>query len=337
MTSPHPAPIRRRAVLAAGATVLVGGLAPQLAAAQSTPAAWPTRPVRIVVPYAPSSSPDVLVRSMSEALAKRLGQPVVVENRPGAGGNTGTDYVSKAAPDGYTLIVSTNGPLVYNTVMYKSLPYDPFRDLAPITLAGAQPNVCAVSPSMGANNVREWVEALRRNPGKFNFSSTGVGSMSHLSVEIIKLRTNTFAVHIPYASSPLAITAILQGDVHMACVPAVAVMPQARAGKLKAIAVTSAERNPQFPDIPTLRESGFPEIEAIAWMALLAPAKTPPEIVQRLNRDMVETLKQPDVVERLQRAFIDPIGSTPEALGRWMQDELKRWTPVIKRSGATVE
>lgn len=298
---------------------------------------WPNRPLRIVVPFGPASSPDVLVRSFNEGLAKRLGQPVIIENRPGGGGNTATDYVSKQAPDGYTLLVSTNGPLVYNTVMYKSLPYDPFKDLAPITLAGSQPNVCAVSPSVGASNVREWVEAMRKNPGKFNFSSTGIGSMSHLSVEIIKMRTNTFAVHIPYASSPLAITAILQGDVHMACVPAVAVMPQARAGKLRAIAITSGQRNPQFPEIPTLRESGFPEIEAIAWMAILAPAKTPPEIVARLNKDIVETLKQPDTVERLQRAFIDVIGSSPDELGRWMQDELKRWTPVIKRSGATVE
>lgn len=308
-------------------------LAASAAAAQS----YPSRPLRIVVPYAPASSPDVLVRAINDSLARRLGQPVVIENRPGAGGNTGTDYVSKAAPDGYTLVVSTNGPLVYNTVMYRKLPYDPFTDLAPVTLAAGQPNVCAVSPQIGASNVREWVEAMRRNPGKFNFSSTGVGSMSHLSVEIIKMRTNTFAVHIPYASSPLAVTAILQGDVQMACVPAVAVMPQVRAGKLRAVAITSADRNPQFPEVPTLKEAGFPEIEAIAWMAILAPGRTPPEIVARLNQEIVETLKQPDTLERLNRAFIDPIGSSPEQLARWMQDELKRWTPVIKRSGATVD
>lgn len=298
---------------------------------------WPQRPLRIVVPYAPASSPDVLVRAMNERLGQRLGQPVIVENRAGAGGNTGTDFVAKAPPDGYTLVVSTNGPLVYNTVMYKSLPYDPFKDLAPITLAAAQPNVCAVGPAIPAGSVKEWVEVLKRNPGKYNFSSTGIGSMSHLSIELIKARTNTFAVHIPYASSPLAVTAILQGDVHMACLPPVAVMPQVKAGKMKALAVTSPERNKLFPEVPTMKEGGFPEIQALAWMAILAPAKAAPEVITRLNREMVEVLKMPETVDRLQKAYIDVIASSPSELTAFMQEELKRWTPVIHRSGAKVE
>lgn len=298
---------------------------------------WPARPLRIVVPFGPASSPDVLARAFSDRLSQRLGQPVVVENRPGASGNLGTDIVAKAAPDGYTLLISTNGPLVYNTVLMKSIPYDPFKDFAPVTLAAAQPNVCAVSPSVGAKTVRELIDAMKKNPGKFNYSSTGVGSMSHLSVEIIKMRTNTFAVHIPFASSPLAITAILQGDVQLACVPPVAVMPQVRAGKLIAVAVTSGNRNPLFPEIPTLKESGFPEIEALAWMAVVMPAKTPPEIVSRLSREITDILKMPETVDRLQKAFIDVIASTPEGLAKHMADELKRWTPVIKRSGATID
>lgn len=298
---------------------------------------WPQRPVRIVVPYAPASSPDVLVRAFNERLGQRLGQPVLIENRAGAGGNTGTDHVAKAAPDGYTLVVSTNGPLVYNTVMYQRLSYDPFKDLAPITLAGAQPNVCAVGAGIAAGSVKEWVEALKRNPGKYNFSSTGIGSMSHLSIELIKARTNTFAVHIPYASSPLAVTAILQGDVHMACLPPVAVMPQVKAGKMKALAVTSADRNKLFPEVPTMKEAGFPEIQALAWMAILAPAKTPNDVLTRLHREITEVLRQPDTVERLQRAYIDVVASTPAQLAAYMQEELQRWTPVIRRSGARVE
>lgn len=298
---------------------------------------WPQRPVRIVVPYAPASSPDVLVRAFNDRLSQRLGQPVLIENRPGAGGNTGTDHVAKAAPDGYTLVVSTNGPLVYNTMMYRSLPYDPFKDLAPISLAAAQPNVCAIGPGIAANSVKEWVEALKRNPGRYNFSSTGIGSMSHLSIELIKARTNSFAVHIPYASSPLAVTAILQGDVHMACLPPVAVMPQVKAGKMKALAVTSAERNKLFPEVPTMTEAGFPEIQALAWMAILAPAKTPGEVINRLHQEIADALRQPDTVARLQKAYIDVIASTPAQLSAFMNEELERWSPVIRRSGAKVE
>lgn len=298
---------------------------------------WPQRPIRIVVPYGPASSPDVVVRAFSDRLGQRLGQPVIVENRPGAGGNTGTDIVAKAAPDGYTLVISTNGPLVYNTVMYKKLPYDPFTDLAPITLAAVQPNVCVANTALGARSVREWIEVLRKNPGKFNFSSTGVGSMSQLAIEIIKLRTNTFAVHIPYASSPLAVTAMLQGDVHMACLPPVAVMPQVKAGKLTALAVTSGSRNPLLPEVPTLKESGFPEIEAIAWMAILAPAKTPSDVIDTLSREITQALRLPETVERLQRAYIDVVAGTSAALGEFMRAELRQWTPVIKRSGAIVD
>ena len=298
---------------------------------------WPQRPIKIVVPYAPGSSPDVAVRVVNERLAQRLGQPVIVENRPGAGGNTGTDYVAKAAPDGYTFLVSTNGPLVYNTVLYAKLPYDPFRELAPVAMLGVQPNVCAVTPDLNVKNVKQWVDALRRNPGKYNFSSTGVGSMSQLSVELIKARTNTFAVHIPYASSPLAVTAMLQGDVQMACLPPVAVMPQAKAGKLVALAVTSSTRNPLMPDLPTMKESGFPEIEALAWMAMMAPAKTPPEIITRFNHELNAVLQTPEVRERLRTSFIDAAGGSSEELAKYMQEELRRWTPVIKRSGATID
>ncbi len=298
---------------------------------------WPTRTIRIVVPYAPGSSPDVLARLLTDKLAQRLGQPVIVDNKPGAGGNTGTDFVAKAAPDGYTFLVSTNGPLVYSTVFNPKLPYDPFKDLAPVTLAGGQPNVCAVSNDMKVSDVKGWVQAMRDNPGKYNYSSTGVGSMSHLSVEILKLKTNSFAVHLPYASSPAAIFAILQGDVQFACVPPVAVMPQAKAGKLKAIAVTTATRSALAPELPTLKESGFPDIQALAWMAIMAPAKTPPDIINRMNKEIVAILKEPDTQQKLTTAYMEAIGSTPEELTKWMNEERDRWAPVIKHVGLKAE
>jgi len=298
---------------------------------------WPTRTIRIVVPYAPGSSPDVLARLLTDKLAQRLGQPVIVDNKAGAGGNTGTDFVAKAAPDGYTFLVSTNGPLVYSTVFNPKLPYDPFKDLAPVTLAGGQPNVCAVSNDMKVSDVKGWVQAMKDNPGKYNYSSTGVGSMSHLSVEILKLKTNSFAVHLPYASSPAAIFAILQGDVQFACVPPVAVMPQAKAGKLKAIAVTTATRSALAPELPTLKESGFPDIQALAWMAIMAPAKTPPEIINRMNKEIVAILKEPDTQQKLTTAYMEAIGSTPEELTKWMNEERDRWAPVIKHVGLKAE
>jgi tripartite-type tricarboxylate transporter receptor subunit TctC len=317
-------------------TFLLAGLccaAALPAAAQQAP--WPTKPIRIVVPYGPGSSPDVLVRLFSDKVAKSLGQPVVVENKPGAGGNTGTDYVAKAAPDGYTFLVSTNGPLVYSTVFNPKLPYDPFKDLAPVTLAGVQPNVCAVSNDLKVGDVKGWVAAMQKDPGKYNYSSTGVGSMSHLSVEIVKLRSNAYAVHLPYASSPLAVLAILQGDVHFACVPPVAVMPQAKAGKLKAIAVTSAKRSKLAPELPTMAESGFPDIQALAWMAIMAPAGTPQPIIQRMNKEIVAALNEPDTQQKLATAYMESVGSTPEELASWMREERDRWAPVIRHVGLT--
>ena len=308
------------------AAVLMGALP---AAAQS----WPQRPVKIVVPYGAGSSPDVLARVLNDRLSARLGQSFIVENRPGAGGNAGTDAVAKASPDGYTFVLSVNAPLVYNTILYKNLPYDPFKDLTPVTLAARNPNVCAVTPAMGVDSVKAWLDALRRHPGKYNFASTGNGSISHLGVELIKLKTQSFAVHIPYASSGQAVTAMLQGDVHFACLPAVSVMPQVKAGKLKALAITSAERSPLLPDVPTLKESGLPDIQAAPWFAYMAPAATPPAIVQRLSAELDGALKEPEVHEKLRSAYFDPVGGTPAALGQFMREEQARWRPVIERAG----
>ncbi|WP_398494179.1 Bug family tripartite tricarboxylate transporter substrate binding protein [Variovorax sp.] len=294
---------------------------------------WPQRPVRVIVPFAAGASPDILARIVNDKLAARIGQPLIVENKPGAGGNSGTDQASKAAPDGYTFLLSVNAPLVYNTILYKNLPYDPFKDLVPVSLAATTPNVCAVSNGMNVDSVKGWLDAMKRNPGQFNFASTGNGSISHLGVELIKLKTRSFAVHIPYASSGQAVTAIIQGDVQFACLPPVSVMPQAKAGRLKAIAVTSAERSALLPELPTLRESGLPDIQAVPWFAYMAPRGTPDAIVQRMSREIAAVLKDPEVQKRLQTAYFDPVGSTPEALAKFMGEELRRWKPVIERTG----
>lgn len=298
---------------------------------------WPTRPIRIVIPYASGSSPDVIARIVGEKLGPRLGQPVVIENRPGAGGNNGTGAVAKAPGDGYTFLISTNGPLVYNTVLYPRLGYDPFTELRPVVLAGGQANVCAVRTDSGINTLKELVAAMKAKPGSFNFSSTGVGSLSQLGVELLKVKTDTFAVHIPYASSPQAILAILQGDVQFACVPAVAVIPQVKAGKLRTLAVSTAERSQLTPDIPTMKEAGLPEIENLAWMALMAPASTPTEIVQKMNQEVNAVLAMPEVKEKLHAQYMEPIGGSVQQLQQFMQKELRVMTPVIKRTGIKIE
>ena len=313
------------------------GLASLAFTASAQPQPWPNKPIRLVVPYGPGSSPDVAARIIAERLSPRLGQAVVVENRPGAGGNNGTGAVAKAAGDGYSFVISTNGPLVYNTVLYKNLPYDPFKELKPVVLAGGQANVCAVRTDSGINDLRGLVAAMKKNPGKFNFSSTGVGSLSHLGVELLKVKTDTFAVHVPYASSPLAILAILQGDVQFACVPAVAVLPQVKAGKLRTLAVSTAKRSALTPDIPTMKEAGLPEIENLAWMAIMAPASTPDDIVQRMNREINAVLAMPETREKMQSQYMEPIGGSSQELARFMQQELRTMTPVIKRTGITME
>jgi len=298
---------------------------------------WPTRPIRIVIPYASGSSPDVIARIVGEKLGPRLGQPVVIENRPGAGGNNGTGVVAKAPGDGYTFLISTNGPLVYNTVLYPKLGYDPFTELRPVVLAGGQANVCAVRTDSGINTLKELVAAMKAKPGAFNFSSTGVGSLSQLGVELLKVKTDTFAVHIPYASSPQAILAILQGDVQFACVPAVAVIPQVKAGKLRTLAVSTAERSQLTPDIPTMKEAGLPEIENLAWMAMMAPASTPTEIVQKMNQEVNAVLAMPEIKEKLYAQYMEPIGGSVQQLQQFMQKELRTMTPVIKRTGIKIE
>lgn len=329
--------MRRSITAAVGAAALALSLAGVPAAAQERPADWPSKPVRMVVPFAPGSTPDILARSVGERLTTALKQTFLVENRPGAGGNIGTNAVAKAAGDGYTIGVSITGPLVNNAVLYPKLPYDPFKDLAPVTLAAIQPNVLVVSSELGVDNVKQFFDLLRRNPGKYNYASVGAGTVAHLSMELIKNKTNTYIVHIPYNSSPAAVTSMLSGDTQMASLAPSAVLPQVRAGRLKALAVTTAERFSTLPDLPTFREIGIPEVVATAWIGIVVPASTPAPLVARINEAFVAALKDPQVVERLRGQGMETVGNSPQAFARFMQDELARWGPVIKRSGVTFD
>jgi tripartite-type tricarboxylate transporter receptor subunit TctC len=298
---------------------------------------FPNRPIRLFVPFAAGSTPDVFARIVSEKASTGLKQPVVIENRPGAGGNTGTDAVAKAAADGYTIGASITGPLVNNTVLYKKMPYNPFTDLVPITFGVHQPNVIAVSPSLNVNSMPELFALLKKNPGKYNYASIGAGSLSHLSMELIKSMTGTFVVHIPYTSSPAAVTGLIAGDTQIASLAPLAVMPHVATGRLKVLAISTPQRSPLLPNIPTFEETGVLDVVASAWIGLVAPAKTPPAVIERLNREFVAAMKDPAVVEKLKAQYMDPQPGTPAEFAAYMQDELKRWTPVIKRSGATVD
>ena len=297
---------------------------------------YPAKPIRLVVPFPAGSTPDVFARVVGEKASQGLKQPVVIENRAGAGGNLGTDLVAKAAPDGYTIGASITGPLVNNTVLYKKMPYDPFKDLVPITFGVHQANVIAVSPSLNVGTLKELMDLLRRNPGKYNYASIGVGSLSHLSIEMLKTLTNSYVVHVPYPSSPAAVTSVLQGDTHIVSLAPLAVMPQVQAGRLRAVAVSTARRVTQLPNVPTLREAGVP-MDGSAWIGLVAPAGTPAPIIERLNREFVAAMRDPATNEKLKAQYMDAEPGTPQQFAAFMQAELQKWTPVIKRSGATID
>ena len=298
---------------------------------------YPSRPIRLIVPFAAGSTPDVFARIVGEKAGMGLKQAVVIENRPGAGGNTGTDAMAKAAPDGYTIGASITGPLVNNTVLYKKLPYNPFTDLAPITFGVHQPNVIAVSPALGVNSMPELFALLKKNPGKYNYASIGAGSLSHLSMELIKSLTGTFVVHIPYTSSPAAVTGLIAGDTQIASLAPLAVMPHVPTGRLKVLAISTPQRSPLLPNVPTFKETGVLDVVASAWIGLVAPAKTPPAIIERLNREFVAAMKDPATAEKLRAQYMEPQPGTPAEFAAYMQEELQRWTPVIKRSGAVVD
>lgn len=305
--------------------------APSPAAAQD----WPTKQVKLIVPFAAGSTPDIIGRLIADYMQTKLGQTFVVENRAGASGNTGTDAVAKAEPDGYTIGISIGGPLAINAILFGKLPYDPAKDIALISMLVTQPSALVVNKSLGVNNVKELVALIKANPGKYNFGSIGNGSLSHLAMEAIALKSDTKMVHIPYAGSPAAMTAVMRNDVQMACLPAISVTPQLGSGEIKLLAISTAERSALLPGVPTLKESGI-DVEADAWTGLIAPAKTPQAIIDKIQKAVAEAVTSPGVREKLAPQLMEAIPTTPAQFRARIDADIARWTPVIKAANIKI-
>jgi tripartite-type tricarboxylate transporter receptor subunit TctC len=298
---------------------------------------WPSRPIKLVVPFPPGSSPDIIGRLIAEPLGHALGQTVIVDNKPGAGGNVGTAAVAKAEPDGYTLLFTIQGPLVTAPLLSKSLNYDPVKDLAPVTLVATSPNVLVVDPKLGANTLADFVRIAKEKKGTLNYGSVGNGSASHLAMELFKARAGFEMVHVPYQGFPQVVNAILAGEVQAGfMVPGIA-MGQVRAGKLKALGVTTLGRSGSLPELPSFVEQGYADFEAISWQAVLAPAGTPKTIIDRLSKELIRIIKSDEVRARMLGQYFSAAGTAPEALAGLMKSERERWAKVIKAAGVKAE
>ncbi len=326
--------IARRTLVA-----LAAALAVPMAVAQG---AWPNKPVRIVVPFAPGGTTDILARTLAPELSKAFGQSFVVENRGGAGGNIGAEVVAKSPGDGYTLLMGTVGTHGINKSLYSKMPYDPQKDFAPITLVAGVPNVMVMSTKraqdLGINSVADFVKHAKANPGRLNMASSGNGTSIHLAGELFKARNGIFMTHIPYRGSGPAMTDLLAGNMDVMFDNLPSAMPHIKAGNLKAFAVTSAVRSEALPDVPTVAEAGrLPGFEASSWFGLLAPAGTPADIVNRLQQETAKALNLPAVKERLLAQGAIPSGNTPAEFTALIDAEIKKWEAVVKASGAKVD
>jgi tripartite-type tricarboxylate transporter receptor subunit TctC len=314
---------------------LIATLGLLAAAALTAPAQaqdWSAQTVRIVVGFGPGSTPDLVARTLAENLQKRTGKTFVVENKPGAGGNLGAAEVARAAPDGATLGITIPGPLIVNP-MTSQLPYDPKTDITPITIVGTQPSVLVVSPQLGASSLAELLAQLKKEPGKYNYASIGVGSISHLSMELVALASGTQIVHLPYKSSPEAATAIIQDNAHMAALAPISVVEQARAGKLRMLAVTMPKRWSLLPDVPTFVEAGLPDVQAEAWMALVAPGKMPKPLVDKIYAEVKAALASAEMQDQMKKMMFEPVGNTPDDFAARLREEETRWSKVVDKAG----
>ena len=329
----------RRLLLGAAALAACAHALPVLA--QS---GWPTKPIRMVVPFAPGGTTDILARAVAVELTKSLGQPVVVDNKAGAGGNIGADIVAKAAPDGYTILMGTVGTHAINKWLYDKMPYDPVKDFAPISLVAGVPNVMVVNAdkarALKIHNVQDFIAYAKANPGKLNMASSGNGTSIHMAGELFKTMTGAYMVHFPYRGSGPALMDMVGGNMDVMFDNLPSAMQQIKAGKLTALAVTSAQRSAALPDVPTVEQAGGPALkgfEASSWFGLLAPAGTPPEIVARIQQDVAKAIKTHEVNERLLAQGAIPSGNTPQQFAALIGAELKKWQPVVKASGAKVD
>lgn len=306
------------------------------AAATSAQGSYPDKPIHIVVTFTTGGAPDILARLIGERLQASWNQSVVIDNKPGAGGNTGADAVAKAAPDGHTIVVGTVGTHSINGALYAKMPYDMVKDFAPVTLLATTPNLLVVHNGVAAKSVAELI-ALGKKEGKMSFASAGSGTSIHVSGELFKTMTGIDMQHIPYKGRASAIPDLLGGRVTMMFDNMPSSLPLVREGKLRALGVTSAQRSPAAPEIPTLAESGLPGFEAVSWFALFAPANTPKPVVDKLQGEVAKIIKSPEVSKKLAEIGLEPVGSTPEALASYQRSEITKWAKVVKDSGAKAE
>jgi tripartite-type tricarboxylate transporter receptor subunit TctC len=298
---------------------------------------WPSKPIRYIVPFAPGGTTDILGRTIAEKLSTVLGQPVIVENKPGAGGGVGAELVAKSPPDGYTIMGGTISTHAINASLYKSLGYDPVRDFVPITLIARVPNMLVINPTLPARDVKELIALLKANPGKYSFASSGNGTSQHLSGELFKTMTGVDMQHIPYKGSPPALADVVGGQVAMTFDNITTALPLAKSGKLRALAVTTASRSAVAPDVPTLAEAGLSGYEVGSWQGVFAPAGVPPEIVSRLNTEIVKIINLPEVREKLVALGADPAPNSSAEFAALVRSEVAKWSDVVKKSGAKID
>jgi tripartite-type tricarboxylate transporter receptor subunit TctC len=295
--------------------------------------AFPAKPIRIVIPFVAGGSSDITGRAIASKFQEFLGQPGVVENRPGANGAIAAEFVAKAEPDGYTVLVGSIGVFSINAALFKDLRYHPVRDFAPITLAVTTPNVLITKPDLKPNSMKELVEFAKKNPGKLSYCSSGSGSSDHLTAELFKQMAGVFALHVPYRGGAACQTDLMGGQVDVSFQNLGAVTNYIRANRMKALAVTAKARHPQLPNVPTVAEAGYADLVVTSWQAAAAPVKTPREVVARLNDAMVKALRSPDIRERMNQIGFDVVASSPEEFGQFMKAEVDRWTKVVERGG----
>ena len=320
--------------LVAAAMALVAGVAAPDASAQ---AAWPSKPIRIVVPFPPGGTTDILARAAAQKMSEAWKEQAVVDNRPGAGGNIGAELVAKAPADGYTMLMGTVGTHAINASLYAKMPYDHVRDFAPVILVAAVPNVLVVHPSVPVQSVGELIAYAKANPGKLNFASSGSGTSIHLAGELFKVMAGVQMTHVPYKGSAPAIADLVGGQVQLMFDNLPSALPQIKAGRLRALGVTSAQRAPALPDVPTIAESGLPGYEASSWFGLLAPAGTPHDVVAKVNGEVARWLASPEAKEKLLSQGANAAGGTPEDFVRHIAAETAKWQQVVKASGAKVD
>jgi tripartite-type tricarboxylate transporter receptor subunit TctC len=312
-------------------------LAAALAAGATRADDYPSHPIRLVVPYAAGGGADSVARIVARRVAETIGQAIVIENRGGGGSIIGTELVRNANPDGYTLLLGQSGPISINPAVYKDLPYDPERDFAPVTMTTAYPYIMVVSPALGVKTVQEFVALAQSKPGQLNYGTTGVGAANHLVTELFDSKAGIKMTHIPYRGTALAVTDLLAGHVQLVFADPISALPQINAGALLALAVTSKDRSPVAPNVPTISESGYPGFDAIAWHGILAPANTPPAIVNRLNAEIVKALKDPETATLLEKQAMQTIGNPPQAFADFIKQDIAVWKQVAEQAKVEVK